>query len=173
MAGFTFTENNGSGRFKMSGRPSIFTDGVEFTLTEVVTGTWTNEKGELVNKDDSNSIRFKTSLSDKLDDAININKLITKRKIVWDEKGHAKILYDFEQHEELSNFLEKFGRDPKDSRMLIGSAKEIGEKVLNEFFGGKTLIAKQVNDVFFKTIVDKKEKFEIPYDPIIILAIKQ
>lgn len=174
MGTFNFTPTSGDGCFHIGKKPSLFKDGIEFKLNSVVTGAWTDANGTPVYKDkDANSIRFKSSLSEELDDAININKFISYRKVVYDSNGHAKILYDFENHSELLDFLEKkIGRDPNDVTKLIGTAKEIGQKVLSEFFGNKTIVAKKQSDLFFKTVKDGVEKLEAPYDDIIVLAFK-
>jgi len=172
MAGFNFTTTSGDGKFRIGQKPSVFINGAEFTLTECVTGVWKDENGNIINKDDSNSIRFKTSLSGDIDDALNINKLLNRRRIVYDADGHANILYDFEGHADLMKFIEKeIGRDEKNSALLKGSAKSVGEKVL-DFYKGKTFVVKEV-ECFFKTIKDGVEKLELPISPVCVISIKK
>lgn len=173
MAGFTFTATSGDGRFHIGRKPSILINGVEFTLTKCLTGVW-QDGDKVLNKDGSNSIRFATSLSNDPDDSINLNKFLNRRKVVYNASGRAQILYDCEFHEELARFIEdKIGRDSNDPTCLIGTAKQVGERILNEFFAGKTLVAKEVPDVFFKTIKDGVEKLEAPFDPIIVIGWKE
>lgn len=172
MAGFTFTTTSGDGRFRIGRKPSVLVNGAEFTLTQVVTGIW-QEGEKILNKDGSNSIRFATSLSSDLEDAINLNKFLTRRRVVYNSSGRAQILYDCEFHNELMKFIEdKIGRDSADSTCLVGTAKEVGEKILKEFFASKTLVCEEVTDVFFKTVRDGVEKLEAPLDPVIVIKFK-
>lgn len=171
MAGFNFTTTSGDGKFRIGLRPSVLVNGAEFTLTECVTGIWKDDNGNIINKDDSCSIRFKTSLSDSIEDAVNINKFLNRRRVVYDENGRAKILYDFEGHADLMKFIESsIGRDEKNSALLNGSAKSVGEAVLN-YFKGKTFVVEEV-ECFFKTVKDGVEKLEIPISPVTIIKIK-
>ena len=171
MAGFNFEPTSGDGKFRIGQKPSVFINGAEFTLTECVTGVWKDENGNIINKDDSNSIRFKTSLSGDIDDALNINKLLNRRRIVYDADGHASVLYDFEGHAELTNFIEKtIGRDKDNAVLLNGTAKSVGEAVL-DFYKGKTFVVKEV-ECFFKTIKDGVEKLELPISPVCVISIK-
>lgn len=165
MAGFTFNVTSGDGRFHIGRKQSILSDGLEFTLTESVVGIW-KDGDKVLNKDNGNSIRFKTSISDDIDDSININVFLGRRKVVYDENGRAKVLYMFEDHDKLVKFLEdKIGRDSSDSNCLNGTAKEVAEKVLKDFFGNKKLVATEQH-VFFKTVKDGVEKLEAPFDPV-------
>jgi hypothetical protein len=170
MAGFTFDVTSGDGRFHIGRKQSILSDGLEFTLTECVTGIW-RDGAKVLNKDNGNSIRFKTSISDDVDDSININVFIGRRKVVYDENGRARVLYMFKDHDKFVKFLEeKIGRDSNNPNCLLGSAKEIGEKVLKEFFDTKKLVAKEEKNVFFKTIKDGVEKLEAPFDSIYTIS---
>lgn len=172
MAGFNFEPTTGEGKFRIGRKPSVFINGAEFTLTEVITGVWKDETGTIINKDDSNSIRFKTSLSQDIDDSLNIKKLLDGRRIVYDADGHASILYDFEGHADLLNFIEKeIGRDKDNAVLLNGTAKSVGEKIL-DFYKGKTFVVKEV-EVFFKTIKDGVEKLELPISPVCVISIKK
>lgn len=169
MAGFTFTQNDGSGRFRIGRKPSVFIAESTFTLTKCITGTWSGDQG-LINKDGTNTIRFLTSLSEDIDDAVNINKLTNRRRIVYDQNGRATVLYDFEQHAEFVAFLESLGRDETDSRFLKGTAKQIGDAVL-KYFEGKVFVVKE-HDVFFKEIKDGVEKLVLPISPVLTLSLK-
>lgn len=174
MAGFNFNVNNGDGRFKAPRQSSIFTDGVEFTIVKTITGVWTNDSGTVINKDDSNSIRFETSLSSNQDDLLNINRLVGKKTVVYDQNGRASILYAADFHEKLRNFLEeKVGRDESDKRFYKGTAKQIGDRVVSEFFAGKTIVCREVPNIFFKTVKDGVEKLEAPYDAVIVFSFKE
>lgn len=168
MASFNFVTTKGDGSVPIK-KKSIFRDGLTFTIKSVVVGVWQDEKGLVMNRGDRNSIRFITSLSDKPEDAIDINRFLNKRRVAYDRDGHAFILYDCAFHEELLNFLEtKIGRDPEDSSSLNGNAKSVADRVLNEFFAGKTILCKKLSDVYFKTIKKGMEKLEAPYYDIII-----
>lgn len=172
MAGFKFTSNGGDGKFHIGRLPSIFTDGVTFTLSKCLTGVFTDETGKVVNHEGSNSIRFTTNLSSSEDDSINLNRLLSYRKVVYDANGRASLLFDFEGHQELRSFLESLGRDESDPSCLKGTAKEVGEAVL-KYFEGKTFVVKEVKDVFFKNIQDGKETLQAPYSPVIQFSIKE
>ena len=172
MASFSFSMNDGSGFFKAPRQSSIFRGGVEFTITKAVTGVWTDANGKVINKDGANSIRFETSLSSNQDDLLNINRLIGKRRVVYSDAGRARQLFDCEFHEELVKFLEqKIGR-ADDSRFYKGTAKEIGDRLVAEFFKGKTVMVEEVPDVYFKTIKDGVEKLELPYEPLVVFKFK-
>lgn len=172
MAGFNFNENDGSGFFKAPRQSSIFRGGVEFTITKAVTGVWTDANGDLINKDGANSIRFETSLSTNPDDLLNVNRLLGKRRVVYNDSGRARQLYDCEFHEELVKFLEeKIGR-ADDKRFYKGTAKEIAGRLVNEFFKNKTIVVEEVVDVYFKTIKDGVEKLELPYEPLVVFKFK-
>lgn len=174
MANFNFTFSEGQdGKFKIGRKPSVLINGAEFKLTQCVTGVWKGADGAIVNKDGAVSVRFLTSLSDKLDDAINLNKLLGRRRIVYNDSGRASVLYDFEQHELLEKFLlNTIGRDADDSRFLKGTAKEIGEKIL-DFFKDKTFVVEEVPDIFFKEMKDGVEKLVLPFEPVLIIKIKE
>lgn len=172
MAGFNFEPTTGDGKFRIGRKPSIFVNGAEFTLTAVVTGIWRNDAGDPINKDDANSIRFKTSLSDDIDDTLNINKLLNRRRIVYDADGHASILFDFEGHNDLMNFLEKeIGRDEKNAVLLNGTAKSVGERVL-DFYKDTVFVVKEV-ECFFKSIKDGVEKLELPITPVCVISTRK
>lgn len=173
MANYNFTFSEGQdGKFKIGRKPSVLVNGAEFTLTKCVTGVWQNADGTTANKDGAVSIRFLTSLSENLDDAINLTKLLGRRRIVYNDAGRASILYDFEQHDLLEKFLlNTIGRDADDSRFLKGTAKEIGEKIL-DFFKDKTFVVEEVPDVFFKETKDGIEKLVLPFEPVLTIKIK-
>ena len=173
MASYSFTETKGEGRFKAPRQESLFRDGVRFTITKAICGTWSNAKGELINKDGSNSIRFITSLSANIEkDALNINTLIGKRYLTYNSAGRAlPPLYKAEFHQELSKFLEdNVGRDENDSRFYKSTAKEIGDLLVSKFFAGKTIICKRVEDIYFKIVKDGEEKLEYPYEDIVAFS---
>ena len=170
MAGFKFDPTSGDGCFHIR-RQSIFSDGLEFTVTNFSVGVW-KDGDKVLNKDNGNSIRLITSLSDNIDDSLNINMFLNYRKVVYDENGRAKLLYSFENHDELLKFLEeKIGRQESDSTCLKGTAKEIAKKVVEEFFKDKTIVCQRVN-CFFKTVKDGVEKLEAPYDDVFVLKFK-
>jgi hypothetical protein len=172
MAGFNFTATSGDGCFHIGRKPSVLVNGAEFTLTECVTGIWRNETGGLVNKEGSNSIRFKTSLSDDIDDAININRLLSRTKVVYNQHGEATLHHEFKQYAELRHFLEStIGRDETDSTKLKGTAKEVGNRVLSEFFNGKKLRVTELANVFFKDSKNGVERLVAPIDPVIEISI--
>lgn len=171
MAGFTFEPKNGDGRFHI-GRVNIFHDGMEASIVKAVTGVW-KEGDRIINRDGSESIRFITSVSNNLEDAININHLLNKRRVVYDKNGHADILYSCEFREELLKFLvEKIGTEEDNPRVLKLSAKEVGDKVVNEFFKDRKIVFKEKKGVFFKSIKDGVEKLEAPFEPILIIGWK-
>ena len=171
MAGFTFTATNGDGRFHI-GRVNIFHDGMEASIVKAVTGIW-KEGDKVLNREGSESIRFLTSVSNNLEDAININHLLNKRRVVYDKDGHASILYSCEFHDELIKFLvDEIGTEENNPQALKLSAKEVGEKVVNEFFKDKKIVFKEKKEVFFKTIKDGVEKLEAPYEPILTICWK-
>lgn len=172
MAGFNFVTTNGDGRFRI-GRQSIFRDGLTFTVSSVTVGVYQDDSGKVLNNNNGNSIRFVTSISDKPEDAININRFLNKRRVVYDKDGHASILYDCAFHDELLNFLEtKIGRDSEDPTSLNGTAKAVADRVFNEFFKDKTIVCKKLTDIYFKTIKDGVEKLEPPYDDVIVFEWK-
>lgn len=171
MAGFTFEPKNGDGRFHI-GRVNIFHDRMEASIVKAVTGVW-KEGDRTINKEGSESIRFITSVSNNLEDAININHLLNKRRVVYDKDGHADILYSCEFREELLKFLvEKIGTEDDNPRVLKLSAKEVGDKVVNEFFKDRKIVFKEKKGVFFKTIKDGVEKLEAPFEPILVIGWK-
>jgi len=168
MASYNFNPGDGSGIFRIGPKPSIFTDGAEFQIRKAVCGVWTDGDGKVINKDGGNSIRFETTLSAELDDLLNINKLLGRTTVVYNDHGTASLLHICEFDKELRKFLEeKIGRSDTDSRALKGSAKEIGDKVVAEFFAGKTIVCRQETNVFFKTVKDGVEKLEAPISPVI------
>lgn len=167
MAGFTFTKTAGDGGFKFR-EQSIFRDGMTFTITGSETGTWLKEDGSSANTDGSNSIRLLTSIGEP----IGLGRLLNKKNVVYNESGRASILYAAGFHDELVNFLENtIGRSSTDSRFLNGSAKEIADRIVGEFFKDKTIVCRKA-DVFFKTIKDGVEKLEPPYSDIIVFEFK-
>lgn len=173
MAGFNFTPTNGDGVFRIGRKSSIYTDGLEFTVKVAHTGIWKDDTGKVLNKDNGNSIRFETSVSPEPDDYLNINVFLGRRKVIYDKDGHADILWSCEFHDELRNFLEtKIGRDPSNPQNLKGTAKEVADRVLNEFFNGKTIVVEVKKDIFFKTVKDGVEKLEAPYDDVIVFKWK-
>ena len=171
MAGYQFTPTSGDGCFHIGRKQSIYTDGLKFTLVKAHTGIWTDTStGKVLNKDNGNSIRYESSISSDPDDFLNINVFLGRKKVIYDKDGHADILWSCEFHEELRQFLEtKIGRDPQNPQNLKGSAKEVADRVLNEFFGTRQLIAEEKKGVYFKTIKDGVEKLEAPFDPVIVL----
>lgn len=174
MAGFTFSPTSGDGCFHIGRKQSIYTDGLEFTVVKAHTGIWKDATGKVLNKDNGNSIRYETSVSSEADDYLNINVFLGRRKVVYDKDGHASILWSCEFHDELRNFLEtKIGRDPQNPQNLKGSAKEVADRVLNEFFNGKTIVVEVKKDIFFKTVKDGVEKLEVPYDDVIVFKFKE
>lgn len=176
MAGFTFTPTSGDGCFHIGRKQSVFTDGLEFTIKAAHTGIWKDATGQIINKDKGrcNSIRFETSVSSDPDDHLNINLFLGRRKVVYDKDGHASILWSCEFHDELRNFLEtKIGRDPQSPQDLKGTAKEVADRVLNEFFNGKIIVVEVKKDIFFKTVKDGVEKLEVPFDPVIVFKFKE
>lgn len=175
MAGYQFTPTSGDGCFHIGRKQSIYTDGLEFTIVKAHTGIWTDTStGKVLNKDNGNSIRYESSISSDPDDFLNINVFLGRKKVVYDKDGHADILWSCEFHEELRQFLEtKIGRDPQNPQNLKGSAKEVADRVLNEFFGNRKLVAEEKKGVYFKTVKDGVEKLEAPYDPVIVLKFKE
>ena len=174
MAGFQFTLTSGDGCFHIGRKQSIYTDGLEFTVVKGHTGIWKDATGKVLNKDNGNSIRFETSVSSEADDYLNINVFLGRRKVVYDKDGHASILWSCEFHDELRKFLEtKIGRDPQNPNNLKGTAKEVADRVLNEFFNGKTIVVEVQKDIFFKTVKDGVEKLEAPYDDVIVFKFKE
>ena len=171
MAGYQFTPTSGDGCFHIGRKQSIYTDGLKFTIVKAHTGIWTDTStGKVLNKDNGNSIRYESSISSDPDDFLNINVFLGRKKVVYDKDGHADILWSCEFHEELRNFLEtKIGRDPSNPQNLKGTAKEVADKVLNDFFGTRQLMAEEKKGVYFKTIKDGVEKLEAPFDPVIVL----
>lgn len=173
MAGFNFTPTNGDGVFRIGRKPSIYTDGLEFTVKVAHTGIWKDDAGKDLNKENSNSIRFETSVSSDSDDFLNINVFLNRRNVVYDKNERASILWACEFHNELRQFLEtKIGRDPENPRCLKGTAKEVATKVLNEFFNNRTIVAEAQKDIFFKTTKDGVSKLEPPYDDVIVFKWK-
>lgn len=174
MAGYKFTPTSGDGCFHIGKKQSIYVDGLVFTVKGVHTGIWKDDAGKVLNKDNGNSIRFETSVSADPDDYLNINVFIGRRKVVYDKDGHADTLWSCEFHEELRQFLEtKIGRDPQNPQNLKGTAKEVADRVLNEFFNGKQIVVEVQKDIFFKTIKDGVEKLEAPYDDVIVFKWKE
>lgn len=176
MAGFTFTPTSGDGCFHIGRKQSVFTDGLEFTIKAAHTGIWKDATGQIINKDKGrcNSIRFETSVSSDPDDQLNINLFLGRRKVVYDKDGHASVLWSCEFHDELRQFLEtKIGRDPQSPQDLKGTAKEVADRVLNEFFGTRKIIVEEKKDIYFKTIKDGVEKLEAPFDPVIVFKFKE
>jgi hypothetical protein len=93
--------------------------------------------------------------------------------VVYDKDGHADILYSCEFREELLKFLvEKIGTEEDNPRVLKLSAKEVGDKVVNEFFKDRKIVFKEKKGVFFKTIKDGVEKLEAPFEPILVIGWK-
>lgn len=174
MAGFTFTPTSGDGCFRIGRKQSIYLDGLEFTVKAAHTGIWKDSStGKVINKDNGNSIRFESSISSDPDDYLNINLFLGRKKVVYDKDGHASILWSCEFHDELRQFLEtKIGRDLSNPQNLKGTAKEVADRVLNEFFNGKTIVVEVQKDIFFKTVKDGVEKLEVPYDDVIVFKFK-
>lgn len=166
MAQFTFSQTAGDGGFKFR-EQSIFRDGLSFTITGAKTGVWQDETGNVVNKDGSNSIRLTTSLGEE----INLNRFLNKKRVVYSDTGRASILYDAEFRSELLAFLEtKIGRNSTNSAFLNGTAKSVADRLVAEFFAGKTIVCKKAENVFFKTVKDGVERLEAPYDDIVTFA---
>lgn len=174
MAGFNFTPTSGDGCFHIGRKQSIYTDGLEFTVVKAHTGIWQDASGKVLNKDNGNSIRYESSISSDPDDFLNINVFLGRKKVVYDKDGHASILWSCEFHDELRNFLEtKIGRDPQNPQNLKGTAKEVADRVLSEFFGTRKIIVEEKKDIYFKTIKDGVEKLEAPFDPVIVFKFKE
>ena len=172
MAGFTFTPTDGDGCFHLR-KESFLHDGLEFTIVDYKVGTWSNN-GQVVNKNNGNSIRLVTSVSDADDDLLNINFFIGKNVVLYSDTGRAQIHYYFKEHKELLKFLEeKIGRRSDDPNTLVGSAKEVAEKVVKDFFGDKKLVVKELQDVFFKTIKDGVERLDKPFSPVYEVSFKE
>lgn len=172
MDAFTFTKTDGNGRFRAIGRPSLFTEGVEFTLTGVVTGQWHDANSKLINKEGCESIRFQTSLSNGEDGQISLTRFF-QRFVAYDSHRKLKVLNRSDFTQELSKFLtEKIGFDEADRTLFKGTAKEVGEKALT-FFTGKTIVCKPVTDIFFRNTDDKgNEHFDPPYESVIQFSFK-
>lgn len=171
MAGFTFTATSGDGCFHLQ-KQSFLHDGLEFTIVDYKVGIWTNN-GQTVNKNNGNSIRLVTSVSNADDDLMNINFFIGKNVVLYSDTGRAQVHYYFKEHKDLLNFLEtQIGRRSDDPNTLVGSAKDVAEKVVKEFFGNKTLVVKELKDVFFKTVKDGVEKLDKPYSPVFEISFK-
>ena len=160
MAGFTSGED---GKFRVV-KPSLFVPGVEFTVTKSVVGIWTNPDGGRINGAGTVSIKLVTSLSPEEDDGISLKRFLRK-SVFYDKDGKIVAIDDAEFKNELSLFLEnKIGRDANDPSCLKGSASEIGKRVVDEFFAGKTIATKEIKDVYKK---DKDGKIVVPtYSPV-------
>lgn len=172
MDAFTFTKTDGNGRFRAIGRPSLFVEGVGFKLTGVVTGTWRDAQGKVLNKEGRESIRFQTSLSDSEDGQISLTRFF-QRFVAYDANRKLKVLNRSDFTQELSEFLSKnVGFDETDPTLFKGTAKEVGEKALT-FFTDKTIVCKPVADIFFRNTDDKgNERYDAPYEPVIQFSIK-
>lgn len=172
MAGFTFTPGNGDGKFHIR-RQSFLTDGVEFSIVSAEVGTWSDENGKTLNKDGGNSIRFRTSLSDAKDDTLNINLFISRRRVVYDKHGDAKLVPMCEFASDFVRFIEtEIGREESDPSTLKGTAKQVADTCVEKFFKGKTLVAKELKDIFFKSIENGVEHLNAPIDPVIVIGLK-
>lgn len=172
MDSFKFTPTDGNGRFRAIGKPSLFAEGIEFTLKGVVTGTWHDAQGKLMNKEGRESIRFQTSLSEGEDGQISLTRFF-QRFVAYDANRKLKVLNRSDFTAELAQFLnEKVGFDEADPTLFKGTAKEVGEKALT-FFTGKTIVCKPVTDIFFRNTDDKgNERYDAPYEPVIQFSIK-
>lgn len=165
MAGFIQTSGDGKVKFRET---PIFRDGMTFTITSAVTGIWQNDQGGTINKDGSNSIQFQTSVNEP----INLNRFLNRKRVVYSDKGRASILYDCEFHDELKTFIEtKIGRQAGDTRFLNGTAKQVADKLL-EFFKDRTIECVEHKDVFFKEVKDGVERLEAPYSPVLTFRFK-
>jgi len=172
MDSFKFTPTDGNGRFRAIGKPSLFTEGVEFTLKGIVTGTWQDPKGKLLNREGCESIRFQTSLSEDEDGQISLTKFF-QRFVAYDENRKLKVLNRSDFTAELSKFLsEQIGFDENDPTLFKGTAKTVGEKALS-FFANKTIVCKPIADIFFRNTDDKgNERFDPPYETVIQFSFK-
>lgn len=125
--------------FRMGHEQSLFVNNQTFTVTGVKYGNYQQkaDNGELTDTkyaSTSQAILLTTSLGEDLP----LNRLLHKRRVIYDKEGKAQVVDAAAFKTELTAHLESLGRRTDDSAMLVGTVEEVGKHAL-KFFEGKVL----------------------------------
>ena len=125
--------------FRMGHEQSLFVNNVTFTVTGVKYGNYQEKKadGSLVDTKyatTSQAILLETNIGEDLP----LNRLLHKRRVIYDKDGQASIVESASFKAELRQHLESLGHRTDDPSMLVGSVEQVGQHAM-KFFEGKVL----------------------------------
>lgn len=130
--------------FRIGREQSLFASNVVFTITGVKFGNYriTRDDGKVEDTkyaSTSQIILFTTSLGEDLP----LNRLLNKRRIIYDKDGHASVVESCDFKAQLRQHLESLGRRDDAPDMLKGTVEEVANHAL-KFFKDKELICNEV-----------------------------